>query len=207
MDIRSEDLSKRFLHQWVFRKLSFEIPSGTQFAIAGPNGSGKSTLLRILAGVLTPTSGSLTYLTRDGDPISSDALYRQVAFAAPYAELIEELTLAEAFRLHSRFRPFDHHIGSLDDFLAVLDFNFHRDKQIATMSSGMKQRLRLAFATCSDAGLLLLDEPTSNLDTGGILWFHQLLGRFAQSKTICIASNVEDDLRSCTQRIRMTGAA
>ncbi len=202
MEIQIDGLAKRYVSHWVFRKLSIVIPSFTHVAVTGPNGSGKSTLLKIISGALYPSEGLITCM-KDGKEISADTLYTHVAFAAPYTEMIEEMTLAEAVRFHLHFRSFYPDVAHYSAFVRHLSFEFRPDQQIQLMSSGMKQRLRLAFALCTQSPLLLLDEPTSNLDESGIRWFHDSLKRFGTDRTVIIASNIVEDLSSCTSHITL----
>jgi len=202
MEIRIEKLAKRFVSHWVFRELSTIIPSHAHVAITGPNGAGKSTLLKIISGALYPSEGTLTYL-KDGTQIGPDYLFKHITFAAPYAEMIEEMTLVEAMRFHRRFRAFYPEVAEYQSFVKQLNFDFRRDQQIQQMSSGMKQRLRLAFAIYTQSSLLLLDEPTSNLDEAGIWWFHDALKLYGSGRTVILASNIEQDLITCTSRLTL----
>jgi ABC-type multidrug transport system ATPase subunit len=84
------------------------------------------------------------------------------------------------------------------DLLDLLAFAKARDKQVRHFSSGMKQRLKLALAACTDSSLLLLDEPTTNLDAQGTDWYLALMERFAGRRTVVVASNVPADYGFCT---------
>jgi ABC-type multidrug transport system ATPase subunit len=201
MTIRLEQVAKRYRMEWVFRKLDYEFLPGKSYALLGPNGSGKSTLLKVLSGFLTPSRGKV-FFEEDGKPVASEDLYRRISLAAPYAELIEEFTLLEAIRFHQRFKPFikgyDHQAA-----LDLLPFGAQQNKQIRYFSSGMKQRLKLALAFCSDTPVVLLDEPTTNLDTQGQEWYHQLVARFAAGRLLIVASNVEEDVAFCEGRVEI----
>lgn len=196
MEVRIDGLSKRFTGHWVFRDLTFRIPAGSHFAVTGPNGAGKSTLLKIIAGALPQSSGSLAWSV-NGREIQADQLHAHVAFAAPYVSLIEELTLREAWSFHRKFRHWRSGFDAFPVFMETLQYGYDPDLPLQAMSSGMKQRLRLAFAVGTVSSLLILDEPTSNLDENGIQWFHELLPLIDPAVTVVIASNVREDLRSC----------
>ncbi|PHN08321.1 ABC transporter ATP-binding protein [Flavilitoribacter nigricans] len=198
MKIELEKVAKRYRREWILRKVDLTIEAGKRYAIEGPNGSGKSTLLRILSGHLTPSKGKIRHLV-DGQVIDPDQVYRHLSYAAPYIELIEELTLAEALRFHRRFKEF---LPGLDDevILELLSLPGNSSKLVRHFSSGMKQRLKLALALCSDTSFLLLDEPTTNLDQQGIDWYLQLVERFAGDRTVVVASNVAVDFGFCEER-------
>ena len=97
MLIDASGLGKRFQRDWVFRGLTRAFRPGSATAVLGPNGAGKSTLLNTISGQLLPTEGTLTYALA-GRPVDVDDLPQHLAYAAPYLELLEELTLAELDR-------------------------------------------------------------------------------------------------------------
>lgn len=168
---------------------------GERCAILGPNGSGKSTLLKVLSGHLSPSKGSVSF-RQDNKVYAVEEVYHLVSYAAPYIELIEEFTLEEAVHFHSGLKPLLPGItpSSLQEILALPK---SKQKEIRFFSSGMKQRLRLALAVCSDTPVLLLDEPATNLDVQGIEWYKNLIGEFAANRLVVIASNDPHDAAFC----------
>lgn len=199
MKIELQGIGKRYKLEWILRGIDLSIPDQGQVAITGPNGSGKSTLMKMLSGYLSPSKGSIQF-TNQGQTISASDLYRYLAYAAPYIDLIEELTLLEAIQFHQQFKPLLPGMDT-DAIYKLLGFKKAKQKQIRHFSSGMKQRLKLALALCSDTPLLLLDEPTTNLDTEGMQWYRSLIDRFALKRTLIIASNVDVDFDFCEQRV------
>jgi len=201
MQIVLEGTGKRFGRDWIFRDLTFTFEEGRRYAVTGPNGSGKSTLLRVVAGHLTPSKGKVSFRA-GGQPLGVDDVYARVAWAAPYIELIEEYTLDEALRFHQRFKPFINDIRT-DDALELIGLAHARHKQIRNFSSGMKQRLKLGLALLSDVSLVLLDEPTTNLDEAGARWYHDMVGRFGDGRTVIVASNVPTDYAFCESELHI----
>lgn len=199
MKVELDQIGKRFGLEWVLRGLSMTFHPDEQYAITGPNGSGKSTLLRIISGHLTPSTGKVRFFRHDRKLALSD-VYRHLSYAAPYIDLIEELTLQEAIRFHQQFKPLRQGI-STREVLDMLALKGATHKPIRYFSSGMKQRLKLVLALTSDTSLLLLDEPTSNLDQQGIQWYRELIDRFAQDRLLIIASNTDVDFDFCSKRI------
>ena len=173
MEVRLEGISRKFNRQKVFQNLTYTFSSGETYAILGGNGSGKSTLIKVILGALTPSKGSISYSVQQKEFSKDEAPYR-IALASPYLELVEELTALEFLNFHLKFKAFISGLTPLS-LLALAHLEDARDKQIRNFSSGMKQRLRLALALASDVDLILLDEPTSNLDPQGIQWFQQLI--------------------------------
>ena len=192
-------LGKRFRYEWIYKDLSTTIGAGERIALLGPNGSGKSTLMKTLSGQLSPSKGKLRH-TVNGADIPIDGIYRHLSYAAPYIELIEEFTLREAIDFHRKFKPL---INDLDTaaVIELLGFERSRNKEIRNFSSGMKQRLKLALACCTASELLLLDEPTTNLDEQGVRWYRDLIERFGGFRTIIVASNVAVDYAFCDRRL------
>jgi ABC-type multidrug transport system ATPase subunit len=201
MEVRLENLGKRYRHEWIFRGISQTLSQPHSVAITGPNGSGKSTLMRILAGHLSPSNGKITF-SRQGQALDPDKVYQHVSFASPYMELIEEFRLEEAIRFHQQFKPFLNEMD-LDKFLEILGLPVARGREIRYFSSGMKQRLKLLLAILSDTPLLLLDEPTTNLDRQGMQWYHKLIQQYGNNRLIIVASNIPEDFRFCTQEINI----
>ena len=199
MRIELDQTGKRYRMEWILRGISLQFEEGEQYAITGPNGSGKSTLLKILSGHLTPSKGKVRFF-HENQTLDQTVVYRFISYAAPYIELIEELTLWEALQFHIRFKPLRDNM-SASDVLSLLGFKNARDKAIRDFSSGMKQRLKLALALCSDTPLLLLDEPTTNLDKEGVAWYRQLIDTYSSGRLLIVASNVEVDFDFCRHTV------
>ncbi|MEZ4950825.1 MAG: ATP-binding cassette domain-containing protein [Saprospiraceae bacterium] len=103
MDIRLDEIGKRYRYEWVFKKVNYRFENGRTYALLGPNGSGKSTFLKILIGHLSPTKGKITFSHQD-KVIKPDLVYQHLGLAAPYMELLEEFTLEEAITFHAKFK-------------------------------------------------------------------------------------------------------
>jgi ABC-type multidrug transport system ATPase subunit len=201
MRIDADNIGKRYNYEWIFRKLSLSLTAGKAYAILGPNGSGKSTLLNTLSGNITPSEGDLTFFFRH-NPVPVDQVYRHLAMAAPYLELVEELTLQEAIQFHSRFKT----LRSLspDRLMERMYLQKAKHKFVKDFSSGMRQRLKLGLALYTEAPLLLLDEPTTNLDQEGVNWYLEHLHQNRQDRLVLIGSNVPHEYSFCDERIDLT---
>ena len=199
MNLRLNGLGKKFDREWIFRNLSLDLRAGQRLAVTGPNGSGKSTLLQVLSGVVPASEGTLTHFLAD-KPLAPDAVYRHVVLAAPYLELIEEFTLDELLRFHVRFKPLRDGLP-VDDFLELLELNAARQKPLRYFSSGMKQRVKLGLALYSEATLVLLDEPTANLDGRGVSWYQQHVQQLPADVLLLIASNQPEEYAFCPETL------
>ncbi len=186
------DVSKRYLYEWVLRKFSYSFKLNYCYGIKGPNGSGKSTLLKLLCGHATPSKGQITYYALH-QVINVSEIFGHVTFAAPYIELIDEMTVTELLIFHHSLRPFVN-FNSTRDEVAALPFKGLMDKRVGELSSGMKQRIKLLLAITTRTNIILLDEPGSNLDAEGKMWFENLLKQYRSGKIVIIASNDNEDL-------------
>lgn len=184
MRIEIDKVSKKFGSQWIFRNISATFDSNQSYAIIGANGSGKSTLLKIISGIVTPNEGKAVY-TSAGKNIPSEEIYRQLSYSAPYLDLPEELSVAEIIALHQSMRPFK---GiSATELLKAIDIA--PDKEIRDCSSGMKQRVKFALAYYTESQILLLDEPTANMDHHWRDWTLDLVKSDKQERITIICSN------------------
>ena len=176
--------------------------STNAYAITGPNGSGKSTLLSILSGYLSATSGTITY-ELEGKKIDVQDIYSHISIAAPYLELIEEYTLSELIDFHFSFSKYISGENK-ESLIAFIKLQKAQDKQIRYFSSGMKQRVKLGLALFSDKPVLLLDEPTVNLDQEGIAWYHELIKKYWLNRLLVICSNQQEEYKFTNNIIKIT---
>ncbi|MBL7884187.1 MAG: ATP-binding cassette domain-containing protein [Bacteroidia bacterium] len=201
MNIQLSNVGKRYNYEWIFRKVNLEFLSENNYVILGANGSGKSTLLQTIAGNLIPSEGTVSYKTENQQTIETEQIYKQLSFAAPYLELFEDFTLTESIEFHKKFKPFYEGLSTMD-IVQLAELEKAKDKQLKYYSSGMKQRVRLALAVLSNTPLLLLDEPTSNLDKNAINWYQQLVNNYSFKRLIIVASNqLEYEYPFCKQQI------
>ncbi len=197
MRITLIDAGKRFNRDWIFRHLSYEFNSGQSYAITGPNGSGKSTLLQVIGGAVAPSEGKFEYAS--GHPatvIPPEEVYKHISLAAPYLDLIEEMTLLEFLDFHRTFKPFLPGVDSRK-IISILGLDHASGKQIRYFSSGMKQRVKLAQAIFSATPLLLLDEPCTNLDADGIALYQGLIRDYCGDRLVIVSSNDPQEYSFC----------
>jgi ABC-type multidrug transport system ATPase subunit len=199
MKINLTKLGKRFNRDWIFRNLDFQFDSGKHYAITGPNGSGKSTLLQIISGSSIYNEGNISYFDNEKS-FSPEKIFQKISFAAPYLDMIEEMTLAEFFSFHNKMKGW---IPTVDTkeiiFLSSLENAAH--KQIRYFSSGMKQRVKLAQAIFSNTPIVLLDEPLTNLDEEGVSLYHNLIEKHCKNRLLIISSNDKKEYSFCDEII------
>ena len=186
MEVQAINLSKRYDYSWILRDWSYTFTAGSKIGVSGRNGSGKSTLIKMLSGFLPPSKGEVKH-SIDGQAVSVDRLYKHAALVAPYTNLIQEFTVTEMFAFHTKLRKMQGGV-SVEEFIDIVQLPKAK-QQIQYFSSGMNQRLQLALHILSDTPLLLLDEPTSYLDTNAKQWTYDLLDKHTTNRTVIISSN------------------
>lgn len=201
MNIQLNGVSKRYMTRWIIKELNYNFESNQTYAITGINGSGKSTLMKIISGYLTATSGKINY-QHNNNEINRDDIYKYLSIAAPYLELELDFTLQEQLDFYQKFKPMDKDFDrerTLSD-TGLID---HLKKPIRQFSSGMQQRVQLILCLFTDVPCLLLDEPTSFLDTKGKDWFYRELDTLKSERLIIIASNDEEDVKQCGEILNL----
>ncbi len=199
--IHVEGLGKKYQNKWIFKNLSYDFEENKSYAIKGPNGSGKSTLLKILSGYLSPSRGQISFNTNQKS-IPIDEVYQSISFTAPYIALMDRLTMEENIKLLLKFRKLKNNISSTD-LINLINLKKAKNKEIRYFSSGMMQRLKLAMSICSDTPVLLLDEPTSNLDDQGMEWYKSLVNEYRKDRITIVASNVNFDFDFCEEGLNL----
>ena len=167
----------------VFRDLDFSVAGGGALLLTGPNGSGKSTLLRLLAGLLRPASGRLSWNGQDA-LVDLPAHARRVVYVGHQDAVKPGLTAAENLHFAARLAG-----GDVAGALAAVGLAKLADLPVRMLSAGQRRRLALSRLALSPAPLWLLDEPTLGLDTvsverfGGLLAAHRARGGIAIAAT------------------------
>ena len=167
VEIHFDNVSQNVEGREVLRRLSITFHSGMVTAVAGANGSGKSTLLRLAARLILPTSGTIETF-RDGVEVRGTEYRAMLAMATPEMELYTRLTVREnlAFLLSVRGAPCEE--SHLADLLTRVGLPTEvLNRKTGQLSTGMRQRVRLAVLLGSDAEVWLLDEPGLALDERG----------------------------------------
>ena len=201
MKINLEHIGRRFNREWIFRDVNYVFESGSSYAILGANGAGKSTILQVISGSLSSSEGSISY-SKDGVLLNPENVFEHLSMAAPYLELIEELTLRELIDFHFRFKKFRSGLDR-DFMIGLMGLKHSEHKAIKNFSSGMKQRVKLALAFCSDTEMVLLDEPASNLDQQGLEWYLNLVEKYTKDRILIICSNQLQEYSFCEKQLNI----
>ena len=201
MRIQLTNAGKRFNRDWIFRRANILFIAGESYAITGSNGSGKSTLLQVLSGNTAISEGSIDWQL-SSKSIEIDAIFNYLTIAAPYLELVEEMTAVEFLTFHAQFKPLIEDV-SIAEIITIIGLKAAANKQIRYYSSGMRQRIKLAQAIFTNTPLLLLDEPCTNFDTAGFDLYHHLILTYTQNKTIVVSSNDPHEYSFCKHQLNI----
>jgi ABC-2 type transport system ATP-binding protein len=200
--IRVRHLWHRFGRLEVLRDVSFDVEEGEIFGFIGPNGAGKTTTIRVMATLLEPMAGKVEI---DGWDVTIDpqAVRKVIGYMPDHAGVYERVTVreyleffADAYRVPTAGTTY----AVVDAVMELTDLTKLREKLVATMSKGMKQRLQLARTLLHDPKVLILDEPASDLDPRARIEMRDLLVELRQmGKTIFLSSHILTELADvCT---------
>lgn len=192
--LQLEGVSKTYGFRQVLRPVSADLGRGDRLLVTGHNGAGKSTLLRIMVGILRPSEGSVRYW-QDGREVAPAARPRMFGFVSPDLRLYRELSAREHLRFAARLRGLQGDERMIEQGLEQVGLAERGDLAVAGFSSGMAQRLRYALALLHSPRVLLLDEPTTNLDDAGVEMVREVVEATAAEGIVVIATNDPRDLQ------------
>jgi len=202
MNIKLVNVGKRFERNWVFRNLSLEFTGGKRYVVLGQNGSGKSTLLKVVSGNVTASEGTVEY-SSNSNKVEVEEVFKHLSIAAPYLDVPEEYTLHEILSFHKVFKPFEKNLSE-KEIIDILELSHTKEKSYKHFSSGMKQRVKLGLAILSKTPLLLLDEPSTALDSKSVQWYQNMIKEYGSGKTIIVFSNnKEEEYEFCEEKIEL----
>jgi ABC-2 type transport system ATP-binding protein len=155
--LRLDDVSSGYGQLEVLHSVSLEIAEPAIYVVLGPNGAGKTTLFRTVAGVLKPSTGSVTLGGKD--LYSANEVRRQIGYLSHFTALPEEMTVADALDFYAGIEG-----GEVSAAIDKLELRDLANKKISSLSQGQKKRASIAKLFLRERELYLMDEPTSNLD-------------------------------------------
>ena len=176
MVVEAVNLRKIFAGFTALDDVSFTVAAGEIVGLIGPNGAGKSTTLHLLLGLITRTAGALRIFGHDPE-LSREMVFARLNFTSPYAGLPPRLTVVENLSIYARLYGIARPRAKIDYLLAQLDSDDLLHKTTGRLSSGETARVMLCKALLNDPDLLILDEPTANLDTVAADKIQALLAR------------------------------
>ena len=192
----------------VLKNVNLKVEKGEFSVIIGPSGSGKTTLLNMIGGIDKPTSGEIVVFGEDlnvkDEDFLADFRCHNVGFVFQSYNLVSTLTVAEniAFPMEWVQKPEAHIAKRVEELLEIVGLQHRADHFPFQLSGGEQQRVAFARALANDPPLLLVDEPTGNLDTKTSLKIVQILQKLkADGKTIVVATHDERIFQLADQKL------
>lgn len=202
ISLQIDALKKSYNRRIIFENLSFTHKDGV-LGISGKNGSGKSTLLKCLAFLTKPHAGTIHWMDQEKE-LTREDLGPKIGYAAPYINLYDELTIYENLEFLLQVSGMSTQRTYITSHIDQVQMKDYREKLFKSLSTGQRQRVKLAAALIRKPDVIFLDEPGSNLDESG----HQLVSQIvnvmkAKNKLVIIASNDPKEIALCDQVIQL----
>ena len=197
-----ENISKSFGARKVITDLSFTIAAPGALGIIGRNGSGKTTLLKLLCHLYRPTRGQIEMM-RDDNEIKREDFFYHIKMVSPELALYQMLTGLENLRFFATVSGVEFSRPVLEETLDRVGLTGRGNDRVETYSAGMKQRLKYALSLLTSPPVLLLDEPTANLDDTGRKIAFEIMRQQREKRILVIATNEPEDLQNIEQIINL----
>ena len=162
--IVASQITRRFGDRVAVDNVTFSVQGGEVFGLLGPNGAGKTTTLRMLGGLISPSSGAVAIDGRPFTRATAGALRARIGFLTETPGLWDSLTVDDNLRVYAKLFGVARPDLAASRILGLFELSDRRNDRVALLSKGMKQKLALARALVHDPDVILLDEPTANLD-------------------------------------------
>ena len=195
-----DKITKEYPGRIAVDKISFEVRKGSIHGFLGPNGAGKSTTMKIIAGLLPPTSGSVTLMGESVGPEKLN-LKNLIGLLPENAPLYMDMTVENYLKLVGKLHNVKELSDQVDKVMTELSLQEVRKRLIGNLSKGFKQRVGLAQAIVYDAPFLILDEPTNGLDPQTVVELRDFIKRLSVEKTILFSSHILPEVEQLCDQI------
>ncbi len=199
----AQNITKQFALRKVLSHLSFEVERGQSLVITGPNGSGKSTLIKILSGLLRPSRGEVHYITPAGNSSPQQNIHA-IGLVSPYLQLYPDLTAREHILLFGQLHGVANPLNRGLQFMHKFGLGGREIDPIKAYSSGMVQRMKYVLALLHEPDVLLVDEPTANLDEEGKGVVQETIATYKRHHIVIIATNESEEITWGDSRVDVT---
>jgi len=202
MDIRIENLTKKFGGQRAVDSISFEVKTGEILGFLGPNGAGKTTTMRMITNFITPTDGSIA-VGGKSLTASPDEIKKHIGYLPENNPLYQDMPVIDYLEFVGGLQGIsnDDLPAKLVEMIRVTGLNAEKHKKIGELSKGFRQRVGLAQALIHDPDILILDEPTSGLDPNQIVEIRKLIRELGREKTVILSTHILPEVEATCDRI------
>ncbi len=201
--IVGQNITQKFNQRTIFKDVSFSVESGHSLVITGPNGSGKTTLVRIICQLVRPISGTINFV-REEQNLETNEIYPFIGLVGPYLQLYNNLTALENYHFFARIRGLPVDVPRFRTLMQRLGLKGRELDELHTYSSGMLQRVKYVMALIHQPHILILDEPTSNLDSEGVEIVYRIMEEQKKDKILILATNEPEETRFGEYRVSLT---
>jgi len=200
--LTASHLTRRFGDRLALDDLSIDLKRGEIFALLGPNGAGKTTTLRLLAGLISPTSGHVIVDGEAMTPASASRLRARIGFLTEAPGLWDTLTVRQNLLVYARLYGLATPARAVDEVLRLFEIPDRSNDRAAELSKGLKQRVALARSLVHDPRIVLLDEPTSGLDPESAREVRELIvGLRDEGRTVMLCTHNLDEVERVADRV------
>jgi heme exporter protein A len=200
--VEAKNITQTFNQRNIFKNISFEVQSGESLVLTGPNGSGKTTMIRIICNLLRPISGNVDYVFGDQKKEAKD-LYSTIGLVGPYLQLYNNLTALENYSFFAKIRGLSIDISYFKVLMKKMGLAGRELDELRTYSSGMLQRMKYVCALLHQPEILVLDEPTSNLDEKGCDIVYQIMQDQKKEKVLILATNEPGEIKFGDKKVQL----
>lgn len=204
MEIRIDHVSRWFHNVVAVNDVTMTIGPGVT-GLLGPNGAGKSTLIAMMSGFLAPSTGTVTL---DDEPLwRNEQVYRKVGLVPEREALFDYLTGRQFVVANAELHGLPDPGAAAQRAIALIEMTDAQDREIATYSKGMRQRIKMASALVHDPGVLLLDEPFNGMDPRQRIHLMELLRTMgAEGRTVLFSSHILEEVEQVARQIEVVVA-
>lgn len=201
MIITFENITKRYKGNCALNNFSAQLHEGV-YGLLGANGAGKTTLINILVGILSSDSGRILIDGKDTRALGKNFL-SQIGYMPQYPIFYRDFTVMDFLGYMCALKGIAPDEGKkrATELLRVVNLLDAGGKKIGALSGGMRQRVGIVQAMLGDPKILILDEPTAGLDPSERIRFRNLISRFAQGRTILLATHIVSDVECIAKEI------
>ena len=199
--LKITNLSKSYNGKVIFKELNLELKEKQSLVITGKNGSGKSTLLKVISHLIRPEKGEIK-IEINNKIVPTEKVFTCTGLLAPYINVYDELTAFENLEFFYKLKVGTNNSGDIiKGLLEKVGLYKRRNDLIRDYSSGMKQRVKLAYSVLNNPPILFMDEPRTNLDEEGIAVVYKIAEEQKQKGILLIATNEKEDTVLCENKI------